>query len=77
VRNRWLKLIASCAVVVALYAATAGADSALDSALSDFQLVPMGGENPPGFSLDTLDGKKLSPGDLKGRAVLLYFWATW
>ena len=76
-RNRWLKLVASGALVVALCVATAGADSALDSALSDFQLLPMGGETPPPFSLDTLDGKKLSPGDLKGRPVLLYFWATW
>ena len=76
-RNRWLKLIVPGALVVALCAATAVADSELDSALAEFQLVPMRGENPPPFSLDTLEGKKLSPGDLKGRAVLLYFWATW
>jgi cytochrome oxidase Cu insertion factor (SCO1/SenC/PrrC family) len=77
VRNRWLKLVVPCVVLVALGAATAQGDRSLDTAVTDFQLVPMGNETPPPFSLETLDGKALSPGDLKGRAVLLYFWATW
>ena len=73
----WRKLVASCAMMVALGVVPAWADGVLDAALAGFQLVPMGGERPPPFSLDTLEGKTLSPGDLKGRAVLLYFWATW
>jgi len=43
-----------------------------------------GGEEPqlrgkaaPAFSLMTLDGKKVSLSDYKGRAVLVNFWATW
>ena len=64
-------------VLVALGTAAAQDDRSLDAVVTDFQLVPMGNETPPPFTLDTLDGKKLSPGDLKGRAVLLYFWATW
>jgi thiol-disulfide isomerase/thioredoxin len=31
----------------------------------------------PDFSLDTLDGKTLRLSDLRGKAVLLNFWATW
>ncbi len=31
----------------------------------------------PDFTLQTLDGKSMSLSDLKGKAVLLNFWATW
>ena len=35
------------------------------------------GKAAPAFSLITLDGKKVSLSDYKGRAVLVNFWATW
>ena len=35
------------------------------------------GKVAPGFSLTTLDGKKVSLSDFKGKAVLVNFWATW
>ncbi len=35
------------------------------------------GKAAPGFSLVTLDGKKVSLADYKGRPVLVNFWATW
>src|ERR1700691_5268871 len=31
----------------------------------------------PDFSLESLDGKSLRLSDLRGKAVLLNFWATW
>ena len=31
----------------------------------------------PDFTLQSLDGKSLTLSDLKGKAVLLNFWATW
>jgi thiol-disulfide isomerase/thioredoxin len=31
----------------------------------------------PNFTLETLDGKNMSLSDLRGKAVLLNFWATW
>ena len=31
----------------------------------------------PDFTLQSLDGKKMSLSDLRGKAVLLNFWATW
>jgi thiol-disulfide isomerase/thioredoxin len=35
------------------------------------------GKTAPAFTLATLDGKKVSLADYKGRPVLLNFWATW
>ncbi len=35
------------------------------------------GKAAPGFSLTTLEGKKVSLSDYKGRPVLVNFWATW
>ena len=31
----------------------------------------------PGFVLPGLDGRSVSLSELRGRGVLLYFWATW
>ena len=70
--------ILGVAALVVLCWATAGAEPpSLDVLLSDFQLVPLAHQAPPPFSLETLEGTKLSPRDLAGRPVLLYFWATW
>lgn len=35
------------------------------------------GSSAPDFSLETLDGKTLSLSSLRGKAVLVNFWATW
>jgi len=35
------------------------------------------GETPPDFTLKTLDGKQLTLSSLKGKKVVLNFWATW
>jgi cytochrome oxidase Cu insertion factor (SCO1/SenC/PrrC family) len=31
----------------------------------------------PAFDLATLSGRSVRLGDLRGRPILLYFWATW
>jgi peroxiredoxin len=35
------------------------------------------GQRAPEFALETLDGQTVRLGDLRGRVVLLNFWATW
>lgn len=35
------------------------------------------GQPAPDFTLSTLDGKKMTLSDFRGKAVLLNFWATW
>ncbi len=52
-----------------------GAD--LQDLLFDLQVVPMGGQAPPAFTLESVDGKKVSLSDYRGKPVFLYFWASW
>lgn len=35
------------------------------------------GDTPPDFTLTTLDGQKVTLSDLRGKKVVLNFWATW
>ena len=54
-------------------------------AVAIFTLLPMSAEDPvgrgspaPGFELDRSgDGAPISLADLRGRVVLINFWATW
>lgn len=43
----------------------------------DSNVSPLQGKPAPEFSLNDLNGKKVSLADFKGKAVLLNFWATW
>ena len=49
----------------------------LDDLLMDLQLVPLDGQAPRPFALESLDGKRVALADLAGKPALLYFWATW
>ncbi len=44
---------------------------------SDEGLPNLRGKKAPSFSLKTVDGRKVSLSDYKGKAVLINFWATW
>ena len=48
-----------------------------DSQSPEAEASQMRGKPAPGFSLVTLDGKKVSLSDYKGHPVLVNFWATW
>ncbi|MGH7356446.1 MAG: hypothetical protein ACRELS_17960, partial [Candidatus Rokuibacteriota bacterium] len=70
------------ALVVALAASTPAqprgqSADALEELLFDLYLVPLDGRVPSPFTLKTLDGREISLAGLRGRAVLIYYWATW
>jgi cytochrome oxidase Cu insertion factor (SCO1/SenC/PrrC family) len=74
-------LVGLCVVALAGGIAPAPAadkDKVLEDLLFDLQLIPMTGQTPPPFELERLiDGKKVTLAELRGRPVLLYFWASW
>lgn len=53
------------------------AAGSLDDLLMDLRLVPLDGQAPKPFALESLDGKRVALAGLAGRPALLYFWATW
>jgi thiol-disulfide isomerase/thioredoxin len=57
-------------------AASGGAASG-DGSGADIETPKMLGKQAPNFTLMTVDGKKVSLSDYKGRPVLVNFWATW
>jgi hypothetical protein len=60
-----------------LLAATPSWSNDLEESLWDLHMVPLDTEPAPAFTLESLAGERISLSDLHGRAVLLYFWATW
>jgi AhpC/TSA family protein len=58
-------------------AATPPLGDDLEERLWDLHIVPLDAEPAPAFTLESLAGERVSLSDLRGRAVLLYFWATW
>ena len=55
----------------------AGSAAQTDSQSPEAEAMQMRGKAAPAFTLVTLDGKKVSLSDYKGRPVLVNFWATW
>ena len=70
-------------IVLLALATTVGAQSrgrtgdAVEELLFDLYLVPLDGRAPLPFALKTLDGQEVSLAALRGRVVLIYYWATW
>ncbi len=56
----------------------AGATASMEAASAQFGSSPdLRGKPAAVFSLKNMDGKEVSLADLKGKPVLLNFWATW
>jgi hypothetical protein len=65
------------AIALMLTATTPAAGMALDDLAAALDLVPIHGV-APSLSLERLvDGKTVALRSLRGRPVLVYFWATW
>lgn len=73
------KLVAGSLIAAALWAAAAAAQpAAVPPAWVKMDAQAYEPPKPaPAFALPALDGGTVRLGDLKGKAVLLFFWATW
>ena len=75
----WCVLPSVAAAVLSLSLVTlVPAAPARHDAWDAMQLVrPKRPIQAPSFALDDLGGRRVSLAELRGRAVVLYFWATW
>ena len=64
-------------VVLALALLTVGGAGAAPD-FASFQVEPFQPPQPaPAFALPSLDGRTIRLEDLRGKFVLVFFWATW
>ncbi len=75
-RKRLSMRCATVALLLGLQLTSSGAAD-LDALMREFKVSATGLKPAPGFSLETIDGRTVALTDQRGRAVLLYFWATW
>jgi thiol-disulfide isomerase/thioredoxin len=82
-RNLLFILVVIVVITVALFVGksfTKGSKSAsgvIASVLKPADAGPANGSPAPDFTLKTLDGKDVTLSSLKGKAVMVNFWATW
>ncbi len=76
-------LVIIVAITVALFVGKSftkggkGASGVIASVLKPQDDGPANGTAAPDFTLKSLDGKEVSLSSLKGKAVMVNFWATW
>ena len=71
------RALVAALVVLALAGFSVAAPRVLDDLMMDFNVAPFDPRTPPALSVTTLDGRRVTLADVKGSAVLVYFWATW
>lgn len=78
-KQLWIMLaliVVIAAVILLLPSGEAKSDQQTDADVESTTLVKAGDEAPD-FTVDMFDGNKISLAELKGKVVLLNFWATW
>jgi len=71
------KRIASAPPSAMLVPDSGGNQSVQQDVAGDEGLPKFQGHDAPNFTLQNLDGKKVTLSDYRGKAVLINFWATW
>lgn len=75
-KKRWEILMLVSLVTATLWTVVSRVPSAVGAPLSSSP-SPREGFLAPDFTLDTLDGKKVTLSELRGKIVIINLWATW
>ena len=75
-KKRWEVLMLMGLVAAILWTVVSRVPSAVGAPLSSSP-SPREGFLAPDFTLDTLDGKKVTLSELRGKIVIINLWATW
>ena len=79
-KSLWVMLALIAAIIaVILLLPSCGNRNAKKGAETDAESTTLvkAGDTAPGFTVEMVDGSSVTLGDLKGKVVLLNFWATW
>jgi len=75
-KKRWEILMLMSLITGILWTVASRVPSAVGAPLSSLP-SPREGFPAPDFTLDTLDGSRIKLSDLRGKVVVVNFWATW
>lgn len=56
---------------------SAAAGSPVVDLMMDLLITPIDAVPAPPLNVTTLDGQRVTLDDVRGRVVIVYFWATW
>lgn len=73
----WRRFLVPVVIFLVLAGASPAAASALEDRMMDLNITPLEPQAPPALAVTTLDGGRVTLADVRGKAVLVYFWATW
>jgi hypothetical protein len=72
-----LRALLPVLVVLALAGSSVAAPRMLEDLMMDLTIAPLDPQVPPALAATSLDGRRVTLADVTGKAVLVYFWATW
>lgn len=70
-------VLAAVLLVMTGPAGTPAQPKTLEDRMMDLDITPTDPLVPPPLDVVTTTGVRVSLGDVKGQAALVYFWATW
>ena len=78
-KSLWVMLALIAAIIAVILLPSCGNRNAEKDAETDAESTTLvkAGDTAPDFTVEMVDGSSVTLGDLKGKVVLLNFWATW
>jgi hypothetical protein len=73
----WRRFLVPVALLFVLAGAVPAVAGPLEDRMMDLNIVPLEPQAPPPLVATTLDGGRVTLADVRGKAALVYFWATW